>query len=406
MGWLRAPLPSYTMSLGLVGRAPLFLSGILAAWVYERHGDALRARLARGAWLRRGGGDLVLVGVLAALAAFLRWKLYASRLNSSLELQFLVPDGLLWGLVILGVLLLPLRTRPLFSNRFLQWLGVLSYSIYLVHFPPAVLQPGGRPRVRPPRCGHLVEPRRRRLDRRSRTCLRRPLGRDLPLHRAAVPGAQGATRYVGGPRGPRRVTRRPGVAATVPARYTTAVAIRRIHTFPDAVLKHAAQPVEEIDGIVDTLLQDMVETMYAAPGIGLAAPQVGVGQRVIVLDVPREGEEHGKRLMRLINPQIAERDGSIIWEEGCLSVPEFTAPVTRAKRILLRAWTPDQQEIEIEAEDLLAVALQHELDHLDGKLFLDRISRLKRELYRTRQRKLERQGRAGEAGTGTHRSAL
>ena len=202
------------------------------------------------------------------------------------------------------------------------------------------------------------------------------------------------------------MTGRRGVAAIVPARYTTAVAIRRIHTFPDAVLKHAAQPVEEINGIVDTLLQDMVETMYAAPGIGLAAPQVGVGQRVIVLDVPREGEEHGKRLMKLINPQIAERDGSIIWEEGCLSVPEFTAPVTRAKRILLRAWTPDQQEIEIEAEDLFAVALQHELDHLDGKLFLDRISRLKRELYRTRQRKLERQGRAGEAGTGNHRSAL
>lgn len=182
------------------------------------------------------------------------------------------------------------------------------------------------------------------------------------------------------------------------------MAIRRIHTFPDGVLKHAAKPVAEIDGTVDTLLQDMAETMYAAPGIGLAAPQVGVGQRVIVLDVPREGEESGKRLMKLINPEIAERDGSIVWEEGCLSVPEFTAPVTRAKRILLRAWTPDQQEIEIEAEDLLAVALQHELDHLDGKLFLDRISRLKRELYRTRQRKLERQGRAGDAGN--HRSAL
>ncbi len=105
------------------------------------------------------------------------------------------------------------------------------------------------------------------------------------------------------------------------------------------------------------------------------------------------------------NLAIAERDGSIVWEEGCLSVPEFTAPVTRAKRILLRAWTPDQQEIEIEADDLLAVALQHELDHLDGKLFLDRISRLKRELYRTRQRKLERQGRAGEGG-GSDRSAL
>lgn len=183
------------------------------------------------------------------------------------------------------------------------------------------------------------------------------------------------------------------------------MAIRRIHTYPDAVLKHAAAPVGEIDGTVATLLEDMAETMYAAPGIGLAAPQVGVGQRVVVLDVPREGEGQGKRLLKLVNPEIAEREGTIVWEEGCLSVPEYTAPVTRARRILLRAWTPDQREIEIEAEDLLAVALQHELDHLDGKLFLDRLSRLKRELYRTRQRKLERQGRAGDAGAG-HRSAL
>jgi len=183
------------------------------------------------------------------------------------------------------------------------------------------------------------------------------------------------------------------------------VAIRRIHTYPDDVLKHTAAPVADIDGTVATLLDDMAETMYAAPGIGLAAPQVGVGQRVIVLDVPQEGEGQGKRLLKLINPEITEREGTIVWEEGCLSVPEYTAPVTRAKRILLRAWTPDQQEIEIEAEDLLAVALQHELDHLDGKLFLDRLSRLKRELYRTRQRKLERQGRGGESGA-SHRSAL
>jgi len=106
-----------------------------------------------------------------------------------------------------------------------------------------------------------------------------------------------------------------------------------------------------------------------------------------------------------------------VWEEGCLSVPEFTAPVTRARRILLRAWTPEQKQIEIEAEELLAVALQHEIDHLDGKLFLDRISRLKRDLYKTRQRKLERQGRSTDrstdqpvarpsGGEGARRSAL
>ena len=190
------------------------------------------------------------------------------------------------------------------------------------------------------------------------------------------------------------------------------MAIREIHTYPDVVLKRPAQTVTDIDGTVATLLEDMAETMYAAPGIGLAAPQVGVGQRILVLDVPAEDEGPGKHLMKLVNPEIVEREGSIVWEEGCLSVPEFTAPVTRARRILLRAWTPDQKEIEIEAEELLAVALQHEIDHLDGKLFLDRVSRLKRDLYKARQRKLERQGRSDRpahhpgGGTGDRRSAL
>ena len=160
------------------------------------------------------------------------------------------------------------------------------------------------------------------------------------------------------------------------------MAIREIHTFPDAVLKRPAEAVTDIDGTIAALVEDMAETMYAAPGIGLAAPQVGVSQRILVLDVPHKDEGPGKRLMKLVNPEIVERDGSIVWEEGCLSVPDFTAPVTRAKRILLRAWTPEQKEIEIEAEELLAVALQHEIDHLDGKLFLDRLSRLKRDLYR------------------------
>jgi peptide deformylase len=184
------------------------------------------------------------------------------------------------------------------------------------------------------------------------------------------------------------------------------MAIREIHTYPAAVLKRRATDVSDIDGTIATVLEDMAETMYAAPGIGLAGPQVGVGQRMIVLDVPREGEEQGKRLMKLINPEIVERDGSIVWEEGCLSVPDYTAPVTRARRILLRAWTPDQQEIEIEAEELLAVALQHEIDHLDGKLFLDRISRLKRDLYKARQRKLTRQNRGTDRPTGGARRSV
>lgn len=183
------------------------------------------------------------------------------------------------------------------------------------------------------------------------------------------------------------------------------MAIRQIHTYPSPVLKDPATPVSEIDGTIASLVEDMAETMYAAPGIGLAAPQVGVGHRVIVLDVPRKDETQGRNLMKLINPVIVQREGSIVWEEGCLSVPDFTAPVTRAQRILVKAWTPDQQEIEIEAEELLAVALQHEIDHLEGKLFLDRLSRLKRDLYKARQRKLDRQGR--ESGpSGARRPVL
>jgi len=180
------------------------------------------------------------------------------------------------------------------------------------------------------------------------------------------------------------------------------MAVRRIHTYPDPVLKTEAAAVDDIDGAVAELLMDMAETMYAAPGIGLAAPQVGVRQRIIVLDLPEEEGTSSTGLLKLVNPVIAERDGEIVWEEGCLSVPDLTAEVLRAKRILLRAWTPEQKEIEIEAEDLFAVALQHELDHLDGVLFVDRISRLKREMYRKRQRKLQRQGREPERSSRSH----
>lgn len=183
------------------------------------------------------------------------------------------------------------------------------------------------------------------------------------------------------------------------------MAVRRILTYPDPVLARAATPVANITGSVAALVDDMTETMYAAPGIGLAAPQVGIGERVIVLDIPADEESGraGTGLLKLVNPVIAERDGEIVWEEGCLSVPDLTAPVRRARRVLLRAWTPDEKEIELEAEDLVAVAIQHELDHLDGVLFLERLSRLKRELYRKRQAKQGRQGRSGSReGAGPH----
>jgi len=168
------------------------------------------------------------------------------------------------------------------------------------------------------------------------------------------------------------------------------MALRPILKYPAPELKNVANDVANIDGRVDELLRDMVDTMYAAPGVGLAATQVGVPERAIVLDVDQE--EPGKHLLKLINPAIVERDGSILWEEGCLSVVDFTAEVERSAKVLLKAWTLDQEEIEIEAEGLLAVALQHEIDHLDGQLFIDRISRLKRDLYKRKIRKMIRDG--------------
>lgn len=168
------------------------------------------------------------------------------------------------------------------------------------------------------------------------------------------------------------------------------MALRRILKFPEPLLKQTATDVANIDGQVDEVLRDMAETMYAAPGVGLAAPQVGVGERMIVVDV--DGENPGKHLLKLINPVIVEREGTILWEEGCLSVVDYTAEVKRSARILLEAWTVDQQQVRIEADGLLAVALQHELDHLDGKLFIDRISALKRDSYKRKVRRLIRDG--------------
>jgi peptide deformylase len=168
------------------------------------------------------------------------------------------------------------------------------------------------------------------------------------------------------------------------------MSLRTILTYPAPQLKKLAEDVRNIDGRVHELARDMAETMYAAPGVGLAAPQVGVAERVIVVDI--DAENPGRQLHQLINPVVAERHGSIVWEEGCLSVVDYTAEVRRSARVLVRAWTTDQKEIEVEAEGLLAVALQHEIDHLDGKLFIDRLSALKRDLYRRKVKKMLRDG--------------
>ena len=168
------------------------------------------------------------------------------------------------------------------------------------------------------------------------------------------------------------------------------MAILEILKYPNADLSRVASPVKNISEETLKLVHDMLETMYAAPGVGLAAPQVGVLQRVIVLDV--EPDSPGTQVFKLINPVVTRAEGEVIWEEGCLSVVDFTAEVKRAARVQVVAVGEDSKEISIDAEGLLAVALQHEIDHLDGKLFIDRVSRLKRDLYTRKRKKMLRNG--------------
>jgi peptide deformylase len=168
------------------------------------------------------------------------------------------------------------------------------------------------------------------------------------------------------------------------------MAILEIKKYPDPVLSQAAATVTTISTEIQQLIEDMLDTMYAAPGIGLAAPQVGVSQRVVVLDIDHENP--GKQVHILINPAVIETDGEVVWEEGCLSVVDFTAEVRRAARVVVQAYDPEEREIRLEADGLLSVALQHEIDHLDGKLFIDRISRLKRDLYSRKRKKMLRTG--------------
>lgn len=168
------------------------------------------------------------------------------------------------------------------------------------------------------------------------------------------------------------------------------MAILEILKYPAPVLSKVAAPVKNVNGKTVQLINDMLETMYSAPGVGLAAPQVGASQRVIVLDVDHENPR--KLVYKLINPVITRAEGEVIWEEGCLSVVDFTAEVKRAAQVQVSAIDENEKEIKIDAEGLLAVALQHEIDHLDGKLFIDRISRLKHDLYARRRKKMLRSG--------------
>ena len=164
--------------------------------------------------------------------------------------------------------------------------------------------------------------------------------------------------------------------------------------FPDPRLRTRAAPVAVVDDGIRQLIDDMLETMYAAPGVGLAATQVDVHKRVLVVDVTQEQN----RPLAFVNPEIIERQGSTEAEEGCLSVPGiFDKLSTRAERIVVRALDRRGQPFEIEADGLLAICIQHEMDHLEGKLFVDYLSELKRTRIRKKLEK-ERRERAANGG--------
>jgi peptide deformylase len=169
------------------------------------------------------------------------------------------------------------------------------------------------------------------------------------------------------------------------------MALRHVLQFPDPRLKRVSEPVGEITDAIRELARDMCEVMYDEPGIGLAAPQVGEAIRLIVVDTHWTEEGAERNPLVLVNPEIVEREGKITWNEGCLSVPDFTAEVERAARVKLRARDLDGKPVEIDAGELQAVCFQHELDHLDGILFIDRISRLKRGLYVQKRKKALRE---------------
>ena len=166
--------------------------------------------------------------------------------------------------------------------------------------------------------------------------------------------------------------------------------IRPIVKYGDPVLARKADPVAEVSDDIRQLIDDMIETMYAAPGVGLAAPQIGVPLRVCVIDI--SGGRRGGQLITLVNPEFVERTGMQLEEEGCLSVPGHNATVARPERAVVRGLNRDGEEVTIEGTGLLARALQHELDHLDGTLFLSRLRGLPRDLI---IRKIKKQQRAG-----------
>ena len=168
------------------------------------------------------------------------------------------------------------------------------------------------------------------------------------------------------------------------------MALLTVLEYPDPRLRRKAEPVAAVDHEIRQLVADMLETMYAAPGIGLAATQVDVHRRVMVVDVSADASDPKV----FINPEILDAEGTEVMQEGCLSVPGFYEDVERAERIRVRAMGTDGEIVELEQDGLLAVCIQHEIDHLDGKLFVDYLSALKRSRIRKRLEKSRRELRA------------
>ncbi len=187
------------------------------------------------------------------------------------------------------------------------------------------------------------------------------------------------------------------------------MALLAIYEVPHPILKQKALPVEVVDDDIRRLISDMAETMYAAPGVGLAAPQVGVSRRLLVADVPvgsdgvaeipdGQNPERGRALLALINPEIVARSGEASYEEGCLSVPDMWEPIKRSHEVVVKALDEQGRAITVTARGYYSVVLQHEMDHLDGITILDRVGRLKRSMYQARKARKRKEGPETRAG--------
>lgn len=167
--------------------------------------------------------------------------------------------------------------------------------------------------------------------------------------------------------------------------------LRPILRLGDAILSEPARPVDVITPDVETLIDDMIETMYAAPGVGLAAPQIGVSLKIFVIDISLGKDPAG--LHTMINPEFVEREGMQLEEEGCLSLPGFTSTVARPKRVVVKGLNRQGDEYTLEGTGLLARALQHEMDHLNGSLFVDRLRGIARDMILRKVKKLTKAGK-------------